>query len=218
MALTAEQQAVQQRLRGYNGGPWGPQNPLGMGNDGHRTNLPKALADTASAIDVVLSLSDAAQSANSQAAERADEAWEARNAAVAAKDAAATSATAAQTAATAAQTALAGIAGGPVNKVNGRGGNVTLDSRDIRAVPVLTAAPMVAASGQTVLVTAAVAISLPANPTAGDWVRVMNRSALPPTVKGNGMLIEGYDDLLLDAANVAVDFVFCGLADMWRAA
>lgn len=74
-----------------------------------------------------------------------------------------------------------------------------------------------ATQGQTYVLTASLTLTLPASPTAGDWVTIVNQSGTTtPVVARNGSNIMSLaEDLTLDSSNAPVRLVFVNSARGW---
>lgn len=74
-----------------------------------------------------------------------------------------------------------------------------------------------AVASRTYVLTASLTLTLPANPTPGDWVNIVNRSGTTtPIVARNGQKIMGLaEDMLLDNANASLRLVFVDATRGW---
>lgn len=69
----------------------------------------------------------------------------------------------------------------------------------------------------TYIVRSTLTLTLPASPSSGDWVRVVNRSGLTDSIVArNGNLIQGVaDDLQLDSPNSRMTLAYVDATDGW---
>lgn len=74
-----------------------------------------------------------------------------------------------------------------------------------------------AVASRTYVLTASLTLTLPASPTAGDWVRIVNRSdTATPIVGRNGQNIMGLaEDMTLDSTTASLRLVFADAARGW---
>lgn len=74
-----------------------------------------------------------------------------------------------------------------------------------------------AVASRTYVLTASLTLTLPATPTAGDWVNVVNRSGTTtPVIVRNGQNIMGLaEDMILDNTNATLRLVFVGGTIGW---
>ena len=74
-----------------------------------------------------------------------------------------------------------------------------------------------AQKSRTYVLTASVTLTLPASPSAGDWVKVSNRSgALTPTIARNGQNIMGLaEDATLDVLNAGFTIIYADATRGW---
>jgi hypothetical protein len=82
---------------------------------------------------------------------------------------------------------------------------------------VVTGSGYTAASGQCAVLVGSSYLTLPANPTSGDWVQVINQSGTTTCVLGrNGQNIIGLaEDMIINAINVGFTAVFTDSARGW---
>lgn len=130
-------------------------------------------------------------------------------------DIATTQAGIATTKAAEAAASAASIAGGPVTSVMGKTGIVTGVALDKGMSVIGTSTAAVAYT--TYALTASLTLTLPASPTAGQWVGVINRSATTtPVIGRNGQNIMGLaEDLTIDNANASLTLVFADATRGW---
>lgn len=109
----------------------------------------------------------------------------------------------------------ASIAGGPVTSVMGKTGIVTGIALDEGMSVIGTSTAAVAY--KTYTLTASLTLTLPASPSAGQWVGVINRSATTtPVIGRNGQNIMGLaEDMTLDNANASLTLVFADATRGW---
>lgn len=109
----------------------------------------------------------------------------------------------------------ASIAGGPVTSVMGKTGIVTGIALDEGMSVIGTSTAAVAY--KTYTLTASLTLTLPASPSAGQWVGVINRSATTtPVIGRNGQNIMGLaEDMTLDNANATLTLTFADSTRGW---
>ena len=104
---------------------------------------------------------------------------------------------------------------GSVTSVNGRTGAVTGVAEDggVFVISINTTAVRY----RTYVLTATLTLTLPMSPSAGDWVRVVNRSGTTtPVIARNGQNIMGLaEDMTLDNANATLTLTFADSTRGW---
>lgn len=102
-----------------------------------------------------------------------------------------------------------------VSSVNGKTGDVE-NIREISEVTVTISAPTTMSAGRFYIATSATVVTLPASPSNGDWVVVINQSSGNITVARNGSTIMSLaENLTIDKANVPVKLLYASVAGGW---
>lgn len=93
----------------------------------------------------------------------------------------------------------------------------TLTNKTIRLMTSVVSTNTAAVASTTYVLTASLTLTLPATPTAGDWVRVVNRSATTTAVVArNGEKIMGLsEDMTLNDVNAKVLLVYADATQGW---
>lgn len=88
---------------------------------------------------------------------------------------------------------------------------------NLRDTVEVTSTNTIAATARTYVLTASLTLTLPATPTVGDWVNIVNRSGTTtPIVARNGQNIMGLaEDMILDGTNATLRLVFVGGTIGW---
>lgn len=81
----------------------------------------------------------------------------------------------------------------------------------------LVSTPTTATKSRTYVLTATTTLTLPAAPSAGDWVRVVNRSAtVTPVVARNGQNLMGLaEDMTINTLHASFKLVFADATRGW---
>ncbi|MDK2122607.1 hypothetical protein [Parachitinimonas caeni] len=213
------QNAIDKLKSFYNGGSWGPTNPGGMDNGGHRVNFIGALNNVA---DVGIGVADMAQSVGQSATAAAVSQTTANQSAlqaVASAASAAQAATTAEAARTQVQQALASIQNGPVASWNGQTGSVQADSRHLPAASRTLSTNDSCVPGEYLTLTTPLTLTLPANPANGSLVSVYNACPIAngyPVLARNGALLCGKaEDMTINLTGVWVGLRYVDATNGW---